>query len=240
MVPAASASEAELLATPFGQLLMELSASPKMLLSLTGKLLELALVLANSVTSDTVRVVLFAVRIATRVESSAALLLRAHSQGIPGSPLLAANLQLKENVLAELRSGCLYIRRLFNEALQWVDKWLDELKDIIRKDAAGEDDLQDTFSVEKGKELEEKRKRLDENMTMACNLHAHVILMLRNLDLRADGSEAITRLLASFSFLSMHHTFNTDRGLDIPEPELFEIYHRHRSEVVGWFEERMN
>ena len=41
MVPAASASEAELLATPFGQLLMELSASPKMLLSLTGKLLEL-------------------------------------------------------------------------------------------------------------------------------------------------------------------------------------------------------
>eukprot|EP00439_Symbiodinium_sp_Y106_P056935 s2023_g8.t1 len=92
---------AELLATPFGQpgarrLLTELSCSPKMPLSLSGRLLELALVLANSVTSDTVGVVLFAVRIAVRVESATSLLLRAHSGGITSSPLLAASLNMSE------------------------------------------------------------------------------------------------------------------------------------------------
>ncbi|CAJ1341409.1 unnamed protein product [Effrenium voratum] len=109
MVPAASAAEAELLATPFGQLLTELSCSPKMPLSLSGRLLELALVLANSVTSDTVGVVLFAVRVAARVESATSLLLRAHSGGITSSPLLAASLNMSESVLAELRSGKQYL-----------------------------------------------------------------------------------------------------------------------------------
>eukprot|EP00435_Cladocopium_sp_Y103_P015826 s2515_g3.t2 len=110
MVPAASAAEAELLATPFGQLLTELSCSPKMPLSLSGRLLELALVLANSVTSDTVGVVLFAIRVAARVESATSLLLRAHSGGIKSSPLLAASLNMSENVLAELRAGKQYLR----------------------------------------------------------------------------------------------------------------------------------
>ena len=41
-----------------------------------------ALVLANSVTSDTVGVVLFAIRVAARVESATSLLLRAHSGNI--------------------------------------------------------------------------------------------------------------------------------------------------------------
>jgi len=110
MVPAASAAEAELLATPFGQLLTELSCSPKMPLSLSGRLLELAFVLANSVTSDTVGVVLFAIRVAARVESATSLLLRAHSGGIKSSPLLAASLNMSENVLAELRAGKQYLR----------------------------------------------------------------------------------------------------------------------------------
>jgi hypothetical protein len=140
--------------------------------------------------------------------------------------------------LADIRSGRAYIRGLFKEAFQWIDTWLQELKEIIAKDSLMEEGLRkkDLEASAKQKELEEKRKRLDANMTMACNLHAHAILMLRNIDL---GAEQVARLLSSFSFLSMHHTFNMAQGLDIPEPELFEIYHRHRRHVVRWFEERM-
>ncbi|OLP97998.1 hypothetical protein AK812_SmicGene19604 [Symbiodinium microadriaticum] len=103
--------QAELLATPFGQpgarLLTELSCSPKMPPAAPMELphdqsegCRHALVLANSVTSDTVGVVLFA-----------------------SSPLLAASLNMSEcraqeegklenlrTVLAELRSGKQYIR----------------------------------------------------------------------------------------------------------------------------------
>ncbi|CAK9023707.1 unnamed protein product [Durusdinium trenchii] len=237
MVPAASAAEAELLATPFGQLLTELSCSPKMPLSLSGRLLELALVLANSVTSDTVGVVLFAIRVAARVESATSLLLRAHSGGIRSSPLLAASLNMSESVLGELRAGKQYLRRLFSEAFQWIDTWLDELKDLIKKEAGAQDAGRP--EAQRAREAETKQKRVDEHMRCACNLHAHSILMLRNVDLEEDGPSTVCSLLSSFAFLSMHHTFNLQDGLDIPEPELFEIYHRHRRHLVVWFEKRM-
>jgi len=144
---------------------------------------------------------------------------------------------MSENVLAELRAGKQYLRRLFSEAFQWIDTWLDELKDLIKKEAGAQE--MGRPDAQRAREAETKQKRVDEHMRCACNLHAHAILMLRNVDLEEDGPSTVCKLLSSFAFLSMHHTFNLQDGLDIPEPELFEIYHRHRRHLIVWFENRM-
>eukprot|EP00434_Breviolum_minutum_P023285 symbB.v1.2.020540.t1/scaffold1725.1/size121579/5 len=109
--------------------------------------------------------------------------------------------------------------------------------DLIKKEAGAQE--MGRPDAQRAREAETKQKRVDEHMRCACNLHAHAILMLRNVDLEEDGPSTVCKLLSSFAFLSMHHTFNLQDGLDIPEPELFEIYHRHRRHLIVWFEKRM-
>ncbi|CAJ1349141.1 unnamed protein product [Effrenium voratum] len=94
-VPAV-AEEEHLVASPFSQILTELSHGPSQrlvrdkqravarvgtgILTAVGKLMALTLSLATSVTSETVPAILFSVRLAVRVESAAALLAE-HAEG---------------------------------------------------------------------------------------------------------------------------------------------------------------
>ncbi|CAK9049003.1 unnamed protein product [Durusdinium trenchii] len=76
----AIAEEEHLVASPFSQILTELSHGPSQILTAVGKLMALTLSLATSVTSETVPAILFAVRLAVRVESAAAVLMD-HAEG---------------------------------------------------------------------------------------------------------------------------------------------------------------
>ncbi|CAE7314967.1 slx1 [Symbiodinium natans] len=74
-------------------------------------------------------------------------------------------------------------------------------KDLIKKEASAQDSRRP--EAQRVREAETKQKRVDEHMRSACNLHAHSILMLRNVDLEEDGPTTVSRLLSSFAFLSM-------------------------------------
>ena len=64
-------------------------------------------------------------------------------------------------------------------------------------------------------------------MRRSCQIHAHILLLQRNISEDELNERNVERILSSFAFLSLHHTFNADL-LSLPEPELFEIFHHHR------------
>ncbi|CAK9043903.1 Mycosubtilin synthase subunit A [Durusdinium trenchii] len=204
-VPANSSAEQELVASPYGQLLTELACAPGCLLAYLAKLLELALVLANSAMSQTVGTILFTLRVAARVESSAVYLLQ-HSEGkLPSTGPRPGALPSSAWLLHELRAGRERLRAIFAEAEGWLDAWLEELHDLACKAAAAAGVLFQlvgiTFTFTDRKVPEEE---LDER--------------------------SVSRILSSFAFLSLHHTFNQN-FLDIPETELFEIFQHHRKSI---------
>jgi hypothetical protein len=103
-VPATTKEELELIATPYGQLLTELACAPACLCAYVAKLVELALVLANSALSQTVDLILFVTRIAARVESSINLLLQ-HADGKLASGPLPGALPSSSANLADLKAA---------------------------------------------------------------------------------------------------------------------------------------
>ncbi|CAL1169150.1 unnamed protein product [Cladocopium goreaui] len=74
-------------------------------------------------------------------------------------------------------------------------------------------------------------------MKTSCNIHAHLLLLLRNVPEDELDERSVSRILSSFTFLSLHHTFNQN-FLDIPETELFEVFQHHRRGLVRWFEKQ--
>lgn len=98
----AIAEEEHLVASPFSQILTELSHGPAQILTAVGKLMALTLSLATSVTSETVPAILFSVRLAVRVESAAALLMD-HAEGRVARAW--PRLTTTPHVLEELRRG---------------------------------------------------------------------------------------------------------------------------------------
>ncbi|CAJ1416719.1 unnamed protein product, partial [Effrenium voratum] len=239
-VPANSSAEQELVASPYGQLLTELSCAPGCLLAYLAKLLELALVLANSAMSQTVGTILFVLRVAARVESSAVYLLQ-HSEGkLPATGPRPGALPCSAASLAELRAGRQRLRAIFQEAEGWLDAWLEELHGLARKAAAaaagGEDGKPTGFGL--GPQSKSSAQQsLDKYMKTCCNIHAHLLVLLRNVPEEELDERAVSRILSSFSFLSLHHTFNQN-FLDIPETELFEVFQHHRRGLVRWFEKQ--
>ncbi|CAJ1434089.1 unnamed protein product, partial [Effrenium voratum] len=211
-VPAV-AEEEHLVASPFSQILTELSHGPSQILTAVGKLMALTLSLATSVTSETVPAILFSVRLAVRVESAAALLAE-HAEGKMARAW--PRLQVTSAVLEELRRGRALLRSTFEgEVLPWFDRWLEELAESAQQEPSREDECN----------------------SLACRLHAHQVLVLRNVPQSDFNSDRIRRFLASMTYLSSHHTFNQER-LEVPETELFEALQLHRRFMVRWLVEQ--
>ncbi|CAK9118523.1 unnamed protein product [Durusdinium trenchii] len=237
-VPANSSAEQELVASPYGQLLTELACAPGCLLAYLAKLLELALVLANSAMSQTVGTILFTLRVAARVESSAVYLLQ-HSEGkLPSTGPRPGALPSSAWLLHELRAGRERLRAIFAEAEGWLDAWLEELHDLACKAAAAAGEEGGAPGRGTGPQAKNKAQQsLDQYMKTSCNIHAHLLLLLRNVPEEELDERSVSRILSSFAFLSLHHTFNQN-FLDIPETELFEIFQHHRRGLVRWFEKQ--
>ncbi|CAE7637115.1 unnamed protein product, partial [Symbiodinium necroappetens] len=77
---------------------------------------------------------------------------------------------------------------------------------------------------------------VDRETHLACQLHGHRVLLLRNLRAEELTMDLVERLLCSFVFLTSRHTWNEDT-LGMPEPELFEVIFAKRLELIGWLEE---
>ncbi|CAK9110721.1 ATP synthase gamma chain 2 [Durusdinium trenchii] len=118
--------------------------------------------------------------------------------------------------LIELRRGRVLLRSTFEgEVLPWFDRWMEELAESAQQEPAREDECN----------------------SLACRLHAHQVLVLRNVPTSDFDSERIKRFLSSLTYLSSHHTFNQER-LEVPETELFEALHLHRRFMVRWLVEQ--
>ncbi|CAJ1390236.1 unnamed protein product [Effrenium voratum] len=77
---------------------------------------------------------------------------------------------------------------------------------------------------------------VDRETHLACQLHAHRVLLLRNLRPEELTLDLVESLLCSFVFLTSRHTWNEDT-LGMPEPELFEVIFAKRLELIAWLEE---
>ena len=79
---------------------------------------------------------------------------------------------------------------------------------------------------------------IDRNSRLACDLHAHRLLLYRNL---LDGElspEVVKTVVGSFVFLTTRHTWNKaarKKGkLLVPETELYELLTVTRRRIIGW------
>ena len=95
---------------------------------------------------------------------------------------------------------------------------------------------------------------VDENSRLACNLHAHMLMLYRscseeelNMDIVQTILSAQVRFLMKASgwaeingvqiFLTTRHTWNLDL-LPVPENEIFEILCVLRRRVINWIRAR--
>ena len=77
---------------------------------------------------------------------------------------------------------------------------------------------------------------VDRETQLACELHGHRVLLLRNLRPEELSVQLVEQLLCSFVFLTSRHTWNEDT-LGLPEPELFEVIFEKRLELIAWLEQ---
>ncbi len=70
--------------------------------------------------------------------------------------------------------------------------------------------LLEAWCLEAMKEIENKvsERIVDDNTKIACTLHAHLLLLYRNVLLRDMTEDNVSTLLSSFIFLTTRHTWN--------------------------------
>ena len=79
----------------------------------------------------------------------------------------------------------------------------------------------------------ENAKKMDENVKVACNLYAHLILAYRNVSTEDLNYRIVSTVLSSFMFLSSRHSWN-QMLIEVPETELFECMQFTRRKIITW------
>ena len=231
-VPATGRAEMALVGSPNGQLLLELTHSPQPLLEALAECVKLALDVATSSTSMTVDIVLFISRLYARVMSAVTFVHQVMSgehrsqQRNWEFSLPKAGTSKHQNVVGTLQQAMKDQRDCALGAqgqglLTCLDSWLKELWHNIEK----------------------KPDLMDENVQRMCDIHAHILLLLRSMPLvgRAHANQKrspchhVQMLLGSYSFLMAHHSWNTGL-LQIPEPEVMEVLQVQRRFLLEWLD----
>jgi hypothetical protein len=79
---------------------------------------------------------------------------------------------------------------------------------------------------------------ISRNSRLACDLHAHKLIMHRNLNKNEIDLAASRTLIASFVYLTTRHTWNKatrENGrLLVPETELYELLQHQKRKLVEW------
>ena len=217
------------MATSHGLLLNELHHSPRVLLDCLVTLLGLCLDLdVGTFHSNTVPIILYVFRLASRVESFVSFLLD-HGRGgrVDGIDGVLRSIDLDSDTLAILEEGLARMRHLMQIRLQpMLEAWCDELnRDCLKQ-------LEEEGTQEDGKDGE-KDAVIDANSRSACTLHAHLLLLHRNVSSDQYTPQIAATITSSFLFLTTRHTWNLNL-LGIPEHEIFEMLATQRRRLISW------
>lgn len=218
----------QLLATTHGLLLNELHRSPETVIRATRQLIDGALALDTGSVCDegasdfntSVDIILYATRLAARVENYISFLVL-HADGKHDCiDRKLRDLDLDDETLDALRGGLKMIsKKLRTDICDLFEDYLKRLDHQTSSDPKNE-------------------KLIARNARLACDLHAHKLLLYRNITLERMGSDttAVTTILASFVYLTTRHSWNKAKrskgALLVPEHELYEVLQVTRRRMV--------
>uniref|UniRef100_A0A6S8D826 ubiquitinyl hydrolase 1 n=1 Tax=Aureoumbra lagunensis TaxID=44058 RepID=A0A6S8D826_9STRA len=224
-----------LLATAHGHLLSELRQGPRIVVNNVVALLRGALALDTGAVCDadatdfnaSVVIILYATRLGARLESFLAFLRdaitgNAHCANANKAALKDAwpvrDLDPRNPHAAQaLEEDAKHLRAALDGILHVLDDYLAKL-DAQTRANPGDEAL------------------VDRNSRLACDLHAHKLLIHRNAT-NLDDDNLLTSFLGSFLFLTTRHTFNKAKREDgrmiVPEFELYELLQHVRRPLVS-------
>jgi hypothetical protein len=204
-----------LLATPFGLLLNELYRSPEVIMNSVLALVKLAVNLdVGTVHSSTVPIVLFVLRLVSRVDSAVSFVIRTCQEESTSKFWLLRNVSVPNSIVAVLTQKRDDIWKCINQkVLKMVESWCIQLS---------------LESIDKGDD-----EVVDANTRIACQLHAHLLLMHRNVTPDEYTFDVASTISSSFLFLTSRHTWNLNL-LGIPENEVFEMLMVQRRNLIAW------
>ena len=218
-----------LLSTSYGLLCNELHRTPETVLRSIQALVKGALALdtgelCNSNEDDFntgVQIILYVTRLTCRVDNFISFLIDTKTGQHPClSSITLREVDINPQCLTTLQRGLDGIRtQLHDEVAPLLEDYLLKLDHGVT-DKVGDEKL------------------LDRNSRLACDLHAHQLLLFRNLHGTDFSSEKVKTIIGSFVFLTTRHTWNKSTRqqgkLLIPETEIYEVLQVTRRKIVGW------
>ena len=209
----------QLTATRYGLLLNELVHNGPRMLSSVTRMLELVLTFdtyrMDDVMSD---VILFVVRIAVRVESSASLLLQ-RQEGYQ-DPALKLLPQQERELSIQLHKLRLQMRSRMVPVLR---QWLRNAELPKEEQAGGEDEGTNMLDSDFGR-----------NLTQRCNVHAHLVYLHNNILPHLLTGDTVSLVLSSFFHCIANHVDGMDLAVELPL--VFATMHQLRPLLVGWLD----
>ena len=243
----------DLLASPYGLMLNELCHSPVPVMDAIMRLVQGALALdTGTVTTDSganfnsgVKIILYIVRLGARVDNYLSFLIQhvtnTHAT-INAKDFTLRGVHISTETLETLKQARTKLRvLLFGRFLNLIDSYL---KKLDREIVAG--------SAKVGG-FESSTHLLSAKSILACNLHTHKLLLLRNVrigdDLVKDAattspgtsggapamlefSRIVKNVLSSFVYLTTRHTWKGN--LLVPENEMYEVLAVQRRRLIAW------
>jgi hypothetical protein len=217
--------------------LCAIDRSPDVVLDCVARLLKLALDLdTGTVHSTTVPIILYIVRLASRVENYIAFLVL-HTRG------------LHDSISVDLRDT-----HVFSDVLEKLEEGqkkvqLSSLVDCCTSNCTVHLKIRgflrgpvhrmlEAWYAEAMRECENKTDDavLDENSRLACKLLAHLLLVYRNITNAEMNTDICTTLTSAYIFLTTRHSWNLDL-LVVPECEVFEVLSVTRRRIILWLHE---
>jgi uncharacterized membrane protein YgcG len=220
----------QLLASAYGALLNELHRSPTTVIRGVIQLLQGGLALDTGTVVDegeedfngSADIILYVARLGARVENYASFLVE-HSTDTHqciGADRKLREVEVEADCLAQLKRGLAELQGLLQGSFNSL------LEDYLRKlDRQTSDDPSNEALI-------------DRNSRLASDLHAHKLLMFRNVRLEEMRPAVVKAIVGSFVFMTTRHTWNkADRvagRLLIPETQLYEVLQVQRRRLITW------
>eukprot|EP01012_Entosiphon_sulcatum_P009332 TRINITY_DN1521_c0_g2_i1.p1 TRINITY_DN1521_c0_g2~~TRINITY_DN1521_c0_g2_i1.p1 ORF type:complete len:4962 (-),score=1074.52 TRINITY_DN1521_c0_g2_i1:73-14958(-) len=228
MVPT---EDRHLLGTPYGLLLNELYRSPATLVKFLLALLKQGLECDSGTPySAELDLILFTVRVAAKAENYMYFLV-SHQEHLHPSitaPLRDVELRPDSTALKELKEGLATLQEALRGEVRtmledWTRQCVQKFREVARDPKARKSDL-------------------DVHVALACKLHAHLVLLFRNLEASEWDVRRAGAVLGSFIYLTNRHTWRnkilhaSGTTLLVPEHELWEMMQVQRHNIVRYLE----
>lgn len=251
MPPEVPTKDPRLLGTAHGLLLNEVQYSADHLVDVVTRLLQQALDMdTGNAFSATRPIALFLIRLAVHVEKALRYLYttsikaRGLSVGETARAAIARGLQQLGTLLRGAHAAGPTDGSSFAPscAQRMIESWLSQVQrrlpqGSVAGDGGGSSDGSKGSGGNAGESSgSASAEQLDVYTRLACNLHAHLLLVVGNCDSAQLTAGQVTSLLGSFIYLSIKHTWNNSY-LSVPESQLFYLMHNWRPKLVAFMEQ---